>query len=38
MGATSDHFGIARAMLVPMLCFMAIFLFAWRRTKGGEVA
>lgn len=36
MGATSDRLGIAHAMLVPMLCFVAIFLFAWRRAKGGE--
>ncbi|NID06702.1 L-fucose:H+ symporter permease [Luteibacter jiangsuensis] len=36
MGAASDRFGIAHAMLVPMLCFVAIFLFAWRRTKGRE--
>jgi FHS family L-fucose permease-like MFS transporter len=36
MGATSDRLGIANAMLVPMLCFVAIFLFAWRRAKGGE--
>jgi FHS family L-fucose permease-like MFS transporter len=34
MGATSDRFGIAHAMLVPMLCFVAIFLFAWRRSRG----
>lgn len=33
MGATSDRFGIAHAMLVPMLCFVAIFLFAWRRSR-----
>ncbi|HXO98995.1 MAG TPA: L-fucose:H+ symporter permease [Luteibacter sp.] len=36
MGATSDRFGIALAMLVPMLCFVAIFLFAWRRTMVRE--
>jgi FHS family L-fucose permease-like MFS transporter len=36
MGATSDRLGIAHAMLVPMLCFVAVFLFAWRRAKGGE--
>ncbi|HEY4091246.1 MAG TPA: L-fucose:H+ symporter permease [Luteibacter sp.] len=39
MGATSDHVGIALAMLVPMLCFLAIFLFAWRRMRpSGAVA
>ncbi|HEY4293472.1 L-fucose:H+ symporter permease [Luteibacter sp.] len=38
MGATSDRFGIAHAMFVPMLCFVAIFVFAWRRSKGGETA
>lgn len=39
MGATSDRLGIAHAMLVPMLCFVAIFLFAWRRaTARGAVA
>jgi FHS family L-fucose permease-like MFS transporter len=37
MGATSDRLGIAYAMLVPMLCFVAIFLFAWRRTSGRAV-
>lgn len=36
MGAASDRFGIAHAMLVPMLCFVAIFLFGWRRTKCRE--
>ncbi|MGE7136079.1 L-fucose:H+ symporter permease [Luteibacter sp. NPDC031894] len=36
MGATSDRFGIAHAMSVPMLCFVAIFLFAWRRSAGRE--
>jgi MFS transporter, FHS family, L-fucose permease len=33
MGATSDHLGIALAMLVPMVCFLAIFLFAWSRVR-----
>lgn len=37
MGATSDHFGIALAMLVPMVCFAAILLFAWRRIVGAGV-
>lgn len=36
MGATSDRVGIAPAMLVPMLCFVAIFLFAWRRSTARE--
>ncbi|NID13920.1 L-fucose:H+ symporter permease [Luteibacter yeojuensis] len=36
MGATSDRFGIAHAMLLPMSCFVAISLFAWRRSGGGE--
>lgn len=34
MGAASDYAGIARAMLVPAVCFVAIFLFArqhWSR-------
>ncbi|WP_369930501.1 L-fucose:H+ symporter permease [Xanthomonas sp. NCPPB 2632] len=37
MGATSDRLGIAHAMLVPMLCFVAIFLFAWRRAGARAV-
>jgi FHS family L-fucose permease-like MFS transporter len=36
MGATSDRLGIAHAMLVPMLCFVAIFLFARSRMKTPE--
>ena len=34
MGVVSDRVGIAHAMLVPAVCFVAIFLFAqqqWQR-------
>ena len=33
MGAVSDAAGIARAMLVPLGCFVAVWLFAMQRTR-----
>ncbi|WP_019467195.1 L-fucose:H+ symporter permease [Dyella japonica] len=41
MGVASDRVGIAHAMLVPAVCFIAIFLFAqqqWQRVTAGAVA
>jgi FHS family L-fucose permease-like MFS transporter len=41
MGVASDHVGIAHAMLVPAVCFVAIFLFAqqhWQRATAGVTA
>jgi len=33
MGAVSDAAGIARAMLVPLGCFVAVLLFAMQRAR-----
>jgi FHS family L-fucose permease-like MFS transporter len=33
MGAVSDMAGIARAMLVPLGCFVAVLLFAMQRVR-----
>lgn len=41
MGVASDRVGIAHAMLVPAICFIAIFLFAqqnWQRVTAGATA
>ena len=41
MGVASDRVGIAHAMLVPAVCFVAIFLFAqqrWQRAPAGATA
>lgn len=41
MGVVSDRIGIAHAMLVPAVCFVAIFLFAqqhWQRAMAGVPA
>jgi len=41
MGVASDRVGIAHAMLVPAVCFIAIFLFAqqhWQRAAAGVTA
>jgi FHS family L-fucose permease-like MFS transporter len=41
MGVASDCVGIAHAMLVPAVCFVAIFLFAqqhWQRAVAGATA
>ncbi|HEU0276290.1 MAG TPA: L-fucose:H+ symporter permease [Rhodanobacteraceae bacterium] len=35
MGALSDAFGIAHAMLVPLGCFAIVALFAWRQRRTG---
>jgi FHS family L-fucose permease-like MFS transporter len=37
MGAVSDAAGIARAMLVPLGCFVVVFLFAMQRVRKRQV-